>query len=51
METIKLCRNNCNTSTQTILFSFNNETTNKLVTFKSYMYIYLTVCKQMIDNE
>ena len=26
-----------------------NETTNKLFTYKSYMYIHLNVCKQMAD--
>ena len=29
--------------------SFKNEITYKLFTYKSYMYIYLNVCKQMTD--
>ena len=29
--------------------SFKNEITNKLFTYKLYMYIYLTVCKQMTN--
>ena len=29
--------------------SFKNEITYKLFTYKSYMYIYLDVCKQMTD--
>ena len=29
--------------------SFKNEITRKLLTYKSYMYMYLNVCKQMID--
>ena len=29
--------------------SFKNEITNKLFTYKSYMYIHLNVCKQMTD--
>ena len=29
--------------------SFKNEITYKLFTYKSYMYIYLNVCKQMAD--
>ena len=31
--------------------AFKNEITNKLFTYKSYMYIHLNVCKQMTDGK
>ena len=30
--------------------SFKNEITNKLFTYKSYMYIHLNACKQMFEG-
>ena len=36
---------------QSISNSFKNEIINKLFTYKSYMYIHLNVCKQMINSK